>query len=63
MRPVPVIDFGAHLTRLDSVSPVEVKGRVKEARVVVPVLVAALRDGDTFIRRDAARAAHPSARR
>ncbi len=26
MKPVPAIDFGAHLARLDAVSPVEVKG-------------------------------------
>ena len=41
MKPAPIIDFAAHLSRLDSVSPVEVKGRVKEviglvAKATVP---------------------------
>lgn len=41
MKPIPAIDFGAHLARLDALSPVEVKGRVKEvvglvARATLP---------------------------
>jgi flagellar protein export ATPase FliI len=45
MKPIPIIDFGAHLSRLDSVSPVEVKGRVKE----VVGLVARATMPDTWI--------------